>query len=187
MQSISKKIAYVAMFTAFGIVTNLLSFQVPPFGRASFVYFYSNIAGIVLGPWLGFVSGVCADFLPAIIAPQGPWMPLITISNGLMCLIPGMVFRYVKWKSFTLKLLLATVLSFLICTLGVGAYGSVPVLHMFYPSAVKLGEQYGITSPYLMIALSKLIKQPIWVGINFLLTGIAYVPVSRLIHVEEAE
>ncbi len=179
MQTNAKKIAYVAMFTAFGVVVNLLSFSVPPFGRASFVYLFSNIAGIVLGPWLGFASGICADLLPALVAPQGDWMPLITLSNGLMCLIPGLVFRYIPWKSFTLKLILSSVISFVVCTLGVGAWGSVPLLYLFFKSAVSLGEQYGITSPYLMIAFYKLLTQPFWIVLNCVLTSFVYLPIRK--------
>ncbi len=179
MQTNAKKIAYVAMFTAFGVVVNLLSFSVPPFGRASFVYLFSNIAGIVLGPWLGFASGICADLLPALVAPQGPWMPLITLSNGLMCMIPGLVFRYIPWKSFTAKLALSAAISLVVCTLGVGAWGSVPLLNIYFPSAVALGEKYGITSPYLMLAFSKLLTQPFWIVVNCLLTSLVYVPIRK--------
>ena len=179
MQSAARKIAYVAMFTAFGVVVNLLSFSVPPFGRASFVDLFSNIAGIVLGPWLGFAAGICADLLPAIVAPQGPWMPLITLSNGLMCLIPGLVFRYIGWKSFSAKLALSAVLSLIVCTLGVGAWGSVPLLELYYPSAVALGEKYGITSPFLMIAFSKLLTQPFWIVVNAVLTVLVYLPIRK--------
>ena len=179
MQTNAKKIAYVAMFTAFGVVVNLLSFSVPPFGRASFVYMFSNIAGIVLGPWLGLAAGLCADFLPAIVVPQGDWMPVITLSNGLMCMIPGLVFRYIPWKSFTLKLILSSAISFVVCTLGVGAWGSVPLLYIFFKSAVSLGEQYGITSPYLMIAFYKLLTQPFWIVLNCVLTSLVYVPIRK--------
>ena len=177
MSTISRKIAYVALFTALGVVLNFLSFSVPPFGRASFVYFFCTFAGIVLGPWLGFASATMADLIPAIFFPQGPWMPLLTLSQGLMGLIPGLVFRYVRWKSFTLKLIVSSLASFLICTLGVGAAGSVPLLESFFKTAIRWGEELGIRSPYLMIVIYKAATQPFWIVINGLITAAVYNPV----------
>lgn len=175
MPSVARKIAYVALITALGIVLNFLSFSAGIFGRASFVYLFANLAGIILGPWLGFASAAIADLIPAIFWPQGPWMPLLTLSQGLMALIPGLVFRYAKWKHFHVKLLVSTLASFLVATLGVGAWGQVPII-TFFTKAMSWGETLGISSPYLMLVIYKAATQPFWIAVNYGLTAVIYQP-----------
>lgn len=109
----SKKTYYItftAVFAALGIAMNLLSSFMPrvdTFGRISLVYAFCFLTGCVLGPYLGAGVAAIADFLPAIIFPEGPWMPLITLSNAVMALIAGLFYKYLPTKSVAVKISLA--------------------------------------------------------------------------------
>ena len=144
----SKKTYYItftAVFAAVGIVINLTSFymaKVDTFGRVSLVYAFCFLAGSVLGPWLGAGVAAITDFLPAIIMPQGPWMPLITLSNAVMSLIAGLFFKYLPTKSVALRISLASVVTFVVCTLGLTTLGETLLYNMgmqaYYPTTTAL-------------------------------------------------
>ena len=101
----SKKTYYItftAVFAALGIAMNLLSSFMPrvdTFGRISLVYAFCFLTGCVLGPYLGAGVAAIADFLPAIIFSEGPWMPLITLSNAVMALIAGLFYNCLLYTS----------------------------------------------------------------------------------------
>lgn len=119
MNKSTKIITYTAVFTALAAIANI--FVIPLGGNTNFislVYIPCFFAGIFLGPVLGFTVGVLADIIGMIINPLGAWLPLITLASGLLGLIPGLVFKYVKVKSDTVKLLLSIYLCLIICTCG---------------------------------------------------------------------
>ena len=115
----SKTIAYMAVFTALATIANI--YVIPLGGGGNFlslVYIPCFFAGIFLGPVCGFTVGLMADVLGAIINPLGPYLILVGLASGLLGCIPGLVFKYVKLKSDTVKLFIAIVLCLIICTCG---------------------------------------------------------------------
>ena len=119
MNKKTKFITYTAVFTALAVIANM--FVIPLGGGGNFislVYIPCFFAGIYLGPLTGFAVGAVADILGCIIAPKGAWLPLITVASGLLGVIPGLVFKYFKIKSDTVKLLVSIYLCLLICTCG---------------------------------------------------------------------
>lgn len=174
----SKKTYYItftAVFAALGIVLNMTSFymaKIDTFGRVSLVYAFCFLAGCVLGPWLGAGVAAITDFLPAVIFPQGPWMPLITLSNAVMAMIAGLFFKYLPTKSVTLKISLTSVVTFVVCTLGLTALGETLLYNMgmqaFYPTTTALVNS-GM-SVFVATLVRKAAVQWFWLLLNAVLT-----------------
>ncbi|MEG1509159.1 MAG: folate family ECF transporter S component [Clostridia bacterium] len=169
--SSTKKIAYMAMMVTLGICLNMISFSsVQFFGRVSLVYGFCYIVGIMFGPILGACVAMLADILPAVLFPQGPWMPLITISLGMMALIVGVCYKFLNWK-IQYRLLLGVVIAFFVCTLCLTPLGETPLFYMYpYTLAKSIGAGLNIKSPYIMLALAKAITQPMWIALNYCIT-----------------
>lgn len=183
MKRKAKFIADIAMFIAIGCVINLLSMPiVGGFGRVSLVYCYCYLCGMFLGPWAGFAAAFCGDMIAALIQMpvNGPWMPIISLSSGVMALITGFVFRYWKKGSFAAKFSTSVLSCFFICTLVITPLGELPLFYIFpYTFTKSIGAALNIESPFLMLALSKAIMQPIWVCLNSFIAIFVYRRVSK--------
>lgn len=170
----TRKLADLAIMVAIGLVLNLATF--PPlafFGRISFVYGFCYLAGAMLGPVNGMIAAVMADILGYLMNSHGgPFVPQIMMTNGLMALFAGLSYKFLKWKSKELRIIPAAVVSFFLLTLGLSAWGEASMLFYIYPYtlAKTLGESLNITSPYLMIIVSKSITQPLWISLNVFIT-----------------
>lgn len=104
-------IAMMAVMIAMGTVLNAFSFQVAGLGRVSFVYMFMYLSGMLFGPFYGALVAFTADGLGWILRPEGPYMPLIGLSNATVSMIVGFIFM-IKFNRKTLKnvLLVAFVL-----------------------------------------------------------------------------
>ncbi len=170
-------ITLTAVFAAVGIALNLLSSAMPridTFGRISLVYAFCFLAGALMGPWLGFGVAALADFLPALLFPEGPLMPLITLSNGVMALISGLMFKHLKTNSVTVKLVFTAILSFIFCTLGLTAAGESLLYSMgmqaYYPTTTMLINA-GLPL-FLANVVRKAATQWFWLTLNVILSVI---------------
>lgn len=174
----SKKTYYItfcALFAAVGVALNLLSSAMPrvdTFGRISLVYAFCFLAGIMLGPYLGGATAALADFLPAIIFPEGPWMPLITLSNGVMAMLAGLLYKKINSDKISVKLTMIAICSFVFCTLGLTAAGESLLYNMgmqaYYPTTTMLVNA-GLPL-YLANVVRKACTQWFWLLLNTLLT-----------------
>ncbi len=78
------------------------------------------VSGLLLGPVLGFLVGVVADLLGSLISLQGQFHLGITLTSGLLGLLPGLVFallaarRLSTWQRLVLGVVLAFVVDFLL-------------------------------------------------------------------------
>jgi ECF transporter S component (folate family) len=168
-------ITLTAVFAAVGIALNLLSSAMPridTFGRISLVYAFCFLAGALVGPWLGFSVAALADFLPAVLFPEGPYMPLITLSNAVMALISGLMFNHLKTNSVTVKLVFTAILSFIFCTLGLTALGETFLYNMgmqaYYPTTTMLVNA-GLPV-FLATVVRKSATQWFWITLNVVLS-----------------
>lgn len=159
--SIAQKIAYTALFATIALVFNIVTMPDTPIGTISFTYVPCFLAGIVLGPVLGFTAGLCGDLLGCIIAPKGAISMLILLSSGCLGLISGLVFRFIKRDNLTLKFSVTYVIVLVVCTLGLASIGN-------YIVATFLQNKYLTFWNYLLIA--RLPKQPFVLLLNVLLT-----------------
>lgn len=119
------KLTSVAMLTALAVLANMFTIPLTPnFSRViSFTIVVSFIAGIYLGPVSGLTVGLLGDLIAHFINPMGGmgynWF--IGLSCALTGLIAGLVF---KLKLHCLiKLVIALVLSFVICTTLLNNFG----------------------------------------------------------------
>ncbi len=129
----TKYIAYVAVLVALNALLN--AFSLPLFGgivEVSFTYIPCFIAGIFLGPIAGFIVGSMGDLLGMIINPHGAWIPLITLSCGMIGLITGLIFKFSKLHPMA-NLIISIVIVFVVATLGINTYA----LYVVYAQGSK--------------------------------------------------
>lgn len=174
----ARKIADMAIFTAIGVVLNMMSFfNFGVLGTMSLVYAFCYMVGILYGPIFGACIAMLADLIPALILPKGPFNPLINIGVGLMAFIVGFCVHFKK-GNFNLKFAIGILLSFIFVTLGLNAYGESLFFDMNpYVFARSIGAALKIDSPYLMVMISKAALQPFWIVMN---TAIVYLVVYKL-------
>ena len=115
----------VAMLTALAVLANMFTIPLTPnFSRViSFTIVVSFIAGIYLGPVSGLTVGFLGDLIAHFINPMGGmgynWF--IGLSCALTGLIAGLVFKLKLHR--LIKLVIALVLSFVICTTLLNNFG----------------------------------------------------------------
>lgn len=133
--SLSKKLAFIALFTAVNIVSNMLLetriFDI----QYSLTIVFSFISGLFLGPLYGFLSCLLGDFIGYLINSWGQlYMPWVGVSTGFFAFISGLVFSFKSKKTYMLfvKAAIFAFVSFLVCTVLINSSG-------FYLYNKKLG------------------------------------------------
>jgi ECF transporter S component (folate family) len=110
-----KALVMAAMFVALSIVfARMFSIRVSEGLRLSFGQTPIILAGILLGPWWGLIVGVVADVTGFMIAPMGAYIPGLTLTSGLIGLIPGLIYKYVIKNNITWALIVSVVIDMLI-------------------------------------------------------------------------
>ena len=103
-----RRLVFGALLTALAVVLkSFLSIPVSMFGGLiKDINFSASIvmyAGIALGPVYGAIVGALTDILCTIIRPMGAYMPLFTLTNALMGILPALFFlkqhRHTFWKT----------------------------------------------------------------------------------------
>lgn len=119
------KLTSVAMLTALAVLANMFTIPLTPnFSRViSFTIVVTFVAGIYLGPISGMTVGFLGDLIAHFINPMGGmgynWF--IGLSCALTGLIAGLVFKLKLHR--LIKLVIALVLSFVICTTLLNNFG----------------------------------------------------------------
>ena len=119
----SHKIAYIAVMTAFMVVTNMFfEFKLAE-TQFSFTLVLSALTGILIGPIFGFCACFLGDLVGFFYHSAGfAYLPWIGISMGLTAAIAGLIMNGLPAKKgwfFFVKIALVCVLSFLICTVAI--------------------------------------------------------------------
>ena len=120
----SHKIAYIAVMSALAVIANI--FDINLGGGAAKLSFVSTVlimAGAIFGPLIGFVIGFMGDAIEFLIAPSGIYSPFIGISNGTIALIAGFVFIIFAKQNLIIKVLISSVLTYIICTIAISSTG----------------------------------------------------------------
>ena len=133
MSKTVRLIVFIAALSAVSIVTNVFSIILVGSYSITFNYTISFIAGIFLGPIGGLSVGIVGDVLGHLISPKGTFNPFIFASSGLIGLIPGLVFKFIKIKSDFVKLLISYFACFVICTAFLNTYGLYLLVHLANP------------------------------------------------------
>ena len=119
-KSDSHRIAYIAVFTAFCVVSNMFfEFKLAE-TQFSFTLFLSALTGIIIGPIFGFVACFLGDLVGFLYHSAGfAYMPWVGISVGVTAMIAGLIVNGLPsekaWFLYV-KLALVCLLSFTICT-----------------------------------------------------------------------
>ena len=117
----SHRIAYIAVFTAFCVVSNMFfEFKLAE-TQFSLTLFLSALTGIIIGPIFGFVACFLGDLVGFLYHSAGfMYMPWIGLSIGLTAFIAGLVMNGINENGkpwlFYIKLAFVCVTTFLLCT-----------------------------------------------------------------------
>lgn len=114
-------IVLAGLFTALAVVLKVfLGIPVTAFGGfakdinlSPVVVMYS---GVLLGPMGGGIVGALTDFLAWLVRPMGGYVPLFTLTNALIGVIPGLFFIKSTRAPGFLRLALATFATQTICS-----------------------------------------------------------------------
>jgi ECF transporter S component (folate family) len=136
------KLAYIAVLTAFIVASNVAEIKFLD-NQFSFTIFVAMFSGGVLGAISGFFACLIGDFVGYLIHPAYIYMPWVGLSTGMFALITGLVLETRRgvmsdWK-LVLKLLTASLLTFLICTIAINSTG-------FYYYNKAMGFSDGVVS-----------------------------------------
>ncbi|MCL2751943.1 MAG: folate family ECF transporter S component [Firmicutes bacterium] len=117
------RLTVMATLVAIAIVTKfMLRIPVSPTSVITFFYIPCFLAGALFGPVFGFATGAIADIVGNIVAPTGPYIPIITIGNGLLGMIFGTVFA-LPIKKVPAKFGIAAAIALITVTLGINTIG----------------------------------------------------------------
>jgi len=122
-KSDSQQIAYIAVMTAFCVVTNMFfEFKLAE-TQFSLTLFMSALAGILIGPIFGFVACFMGDLVGFLYNSAGfAYMPWIGLSMGLTAAIAGITIHFWRiqkpWFLYV-KLAVVCVLTFVLCTVAI--------------------------------------------------------------------
>ena len=118
----STKIAYIGVLVALNIAVNALTSIPLGFVKFSFTISATALAGILLGPFLGFAVGFIGDLLAVVLGEGGGYTPFVGIAMGMVALLFGLFFYGFDWRfkwAWCVKIALASLLSFLIATVAI--------------------------------------------------------------------
>ena len=122
-QKASRKIAYTALITGFVVVANMFfEFKLAE-TQFSLSLFVSAIAGILIGPVLGFAACFLGDLVGFLYNSGGfAYLPWIGLSLGVTAFLSGLIVGGLDYKKgwfLYVKLSLVSVLTFFICTIAI--------------------------------------------------------------------
>lgn len=122
-QKASRKIAYTALITGFVVVANMFfEFKLAE-TQFSLSLFVSAIAGILIGPVLGFAACFLGDLVGFLYNSGGfAYLPWIGLSLGVTAFLSGLIVGGLDYKKgwfLYVKLSLVCVLTFFICTIAI--------------------------------------------------------------------
>ena len=119
----SRKIAYIAVMTAFTVVANMFfEFKFADV-QFSLTIVISALSGIILGGAFGFVASFLGDLVGFLYNSGGfAYYPWVGISMGLVALFSGMLCGGVRLPvrfGLQIKLGILSVVTFLLCTVAI--------------------------------------------------------------------
>jgi len=120
MLSGTKKIVYAGLFISINIIlARMLAFYPVPTIRISFENIPLMLSGIILGPFMGAVTGGMADIIGTVMFPPptgATYFPGFTISKILVGLIPALLYRNLKGYNIV-KITVSVIVTEIICSL----------------------------------------------------------------------
>lgn len=147
-KSVAKRIAYTGIVAALCIVTNMFEIKFAT-TQFSFTVFSSVLAGILIGPLLGFSAVFLGDAVGYLYNSMGyVYYWWVALSVATMALVSGLIMHLpFKFKGAVYaKLAIICLLTFFVCSVGINTTGMYYIgLNIYFPSNVKetIGERFG--------------------------------------------
>lgn len=138
-KSFAQQLAYIGVVMALCIAVN--TFEIKFYTvQFSFTLFMSALAGILIGPLFGAAAVFLGDGLGYILAGMGfPYYWWVALSVGMTAVIAGLVMKLpFRFRGgIFVKLALISVLTFLVCSVGINTTGMYYLgLPMYMPKEV---------------------------------------------------
>lgn len=122
-KSDGKKLAFLALLTAFNVICNSFLEIKTLDVQFSFTIVVSMASGIILGPLSGGLVCILADFIGYVINSWGYlYMPWVGLSTGVLAFISGLVFKG-EYKNWVAKCIFVCFLSLTVCTILINSTG----------------------------------------------------------------
>lgn len=134
----TRKLVYISIFASISAVANIFDIPVSSALQISLVATVGLISGYVFGAGPAFVICFVGDLIGAIIAPKGPYNPIIAIGTGLLGLIPGVAFSYFRGKDL-IKIIVVFFLTSIICSFLINTIGYALMYPKYTTMALSLG------------------------------------------------
>ncbi len=163
-KNVSHKVAYIAVLTAFVVAANMFEFKLAD-TQFSCTLVVSALAGIIIGPLFGFLACFLGDLVGFLVNSSGfAYMPWIGLAMGMVALIAGFVVNGIGWRfkgALIVKLLLVSVLTFLVCTVGINTTafwlvyngGKVPYATYLFSRLIVQGQIWNSLFNYALLFL----------------------------------
>lgn len=143
----TRMVPVLAMLVAVSIIfTRAFAVMLPFAGamtlRLSFGEIPIILAGVLFGPLAGFMTGIAADLLGYLINSFGaPFFPGLTLSAGLVGLLPGLLLRKVNteltfWHVLVVITTTNVLISTILDTFWLTILFKVPYLALLPPRAI---------------------------------------------------
>ena len=164
-----RSLTWAAMLIALSVVLTRIGSVRIAFGaveaiRIGFGALPILLAGVAGGPGLGFLVGAAADAVGYGLNPMGAYVPLITLSSGLLGLIPGLVMRSGAGRPITLGRVALAV-------------GAAQALVGIFLTPWFLHLSFGI--PYAVLIPPRLVAKPIEIVLFTIIVHMVAVPLVR--------
>jgi ECF transporter S component (folate family) len=110
------------------ILSRFLGIMLPivglPIIRISFSHVPLFVAGILYGPLAGFICGFVADIIGYFINSGGGYgfAFAFSLSTGLVGMIPGLIYKIIKYKKINYNIINTIFLTFIYISLLIGLY-----------------------------------------------------------------
>ncbi|MBR7110379.1 MAG: folate family ECF transporter S component [Clostridia bacterium] len=160
------RLCTVALLSALSIVSNAFAINLTPDISLSFTYLVSFVSGVFLGPIDGFLVGIIGDVIGCIIAPKGPYAPTVTLSTGLLGVLPWVMFKAFRKFPYVVKVIASYIACFLICSVLINS----TTWYIMYSSK----------TPYLTYLVTRNSVQLLIVAINCAITCVIFKPIKSV-------
>lgn len=129
----------------------MIAFMGIPGLRVSFAAIFTRMPAILFGPLFGGIAEGIVDIIGYLIKPEGPYMPLLTLTAISDGIIAGFVWRFLRPRS-TLKIQKGLWITFI--AIGIIGLFNISVTHFYPDSSIALAlESMGKRKDYMVLGL----------------------------------
>lgn len=141
----------IALALAIRSLSVMISFMGAPGMRISFAHVFSRMPALLFGPFFGGLATGIVDVLGYLIRPEGPYIPLLTLTQILDGVLAGFIFREVK-KAETQKIQNTMWITFI--SIGVIGVVNIIISKFYSQSSIALAlDSMGKRKDYLLLGL----------------------------------